>query len=320
MKAAVLYGEQELPKYETVPDPVAGKGELLIKVEATGVNYADTMMRRGFYLQKPQFPFIPGFEFSGTVVKTGEGVDHSWVGRRVMGFCQSAYAEYLVVPESGAIPAPENFSFEEAAAFPVVFLTAYAMLKISAKARSGETILVHAAAGGVGTATVQLAKKMGLRIIATASSEEKLSRVKELGADFTINYKERDFVQPVLDFTRGKGADIIFESVGGDFIDRDIDAAAPFGRIVVFGMASGSMQPPNLAKMFKNSVAVSAFWMFTLAHQSDALREMVQELLLMVAREGIRPIISQVYALRDASQALAALESRSTYGKLLLKP
>jgi NADPH2:quinone reductase len=255
-----------------------------------------------------------------TVIGTGEGVEQSWAGRRVMGFCQSAYAEQVVVPESVAIPVPEDFSVEEAAAFPVVFLTAYAMLKISAKARSGETILVHAAAGGVGTAAVQLAKRMGLQVIATASSEEKLGRVRELGADFTVNYKERDFVQPVLDFTGGRGADIIFESVGGDFVDRDIDASAPFGRIVVFGLASGSMQPPNMAKMFRNSVAVSAFWMFTLVHQASALREMVRELLSFVSSEGIRPNIGRTYPLSDASEALTALESRNTYGKLVLKP
>ena len=320
MRAAVLHGEHELPKYETVSDPVAGKHELLVKVEAIGVNYADTMIRRGFYLQKPQFPFIPGFEFSGTVVKGGDGVVQGWTGRRVMGFCQNAYAEYVVVPESGAIPVPEYFSTEEAAAFPVIFLTAYAMLKISARVLPGETILVHAAAGGVGTATVQLAKKMGLKVIATASSEEKLLRVKELGADLTINYRTGDFVQPVLDFTGKKGADIIFESIGGDFVDRDIDAAAPFGRIVVFGMASGSLPPPNVSKMFKNSVTIGAFWMFTLSHHPDLLQETVQGLLQLVAREGIHPIIGQVYPLSEASAALTSLESRGTYGKLLLKP
>jgi NADPH2:quinone reductase len=164
------------------------------------------------------------------------------------------------------------------------------MLKISAKAHPGETFWFTRPAG-VGTATVQKRCSHGH---CHRQLGRKTEPGQELGADFTINYKETDFVQPVLDFTRGKGADIIFESIGGDFIDRDIDAAAPFGRIVVFGMASGSMQPPNLAKMFKNSVAVSAFWMVTLGHHSDAMRETVQELLLMVSREGIRPIIGQV--------------------------
>jgi NADPH:quinone reductase len=162
MRAMVLTQEHGFPQLQNVPDPVPGERELLLKVEAAGINYADTMMRRGFYIQKPAFPYVPGFEFSGTVVELGPGSLPSWQGARVMGLCQSAFAEYVTVAEAQAIPIPKTFSYEQAAAFPVVFLTAFAMLKISAKAVPGESILIHAAGGGVGTAAIQLAKKMGL--------------------------------------------------------------------------------------------------------------------------------------------------------------
>jgi NADPH2:quinone reductase len=320
MRATVLLQEHEFPRLQSVPDPVPGESELLVKVEAAGVNYADTMMRRGFYVQKPAFPYIPGFEFSGTVVGLGPASPPSWQGARVMGLCQNAYAEYVKVAETQAIPIPKKFSFEQAAGFPVVFLTAFAMLKISAKAVPGETILIHAAGGGVGTATIQLAKKMGLTVIATASSDEKLERVKTLGADFTVNYSERDFVQSILQFTQGRGVNVVFESNGGDFLDKDIDVTAPFGRIVVFGMASGALLPPNLAKMFGHSISVAAFWLVTLTQQPARFKLIVQELLDFVDRQDLHPVIGKVYPLGDAAEAWKALESRQTYGKLVLKP
>jgi NADPH2:quinone reductase len=320
MRAMVLVQENEFPQLQSVPDPVPGERELLVKVEAAGINYADTMMRRGFYIQKPVFPYIPGFEFSGTVVGLGPACVPSWQGARVMGLCQSAYAEYLTLAEAQAIPIPNKFSYEQAAAFPVVFLTAYAMLKISAKAVPGETILIHAAGGGVGTAAIQLAKKMGLAVIATASSDEKLERVKALGADFTVNYKKRDFVEPVLQFTQGRGVNVVFESSGGDFLDKDIDATAPFGRIVVFGMAGGTLPPPDLAKMFKHSISVTAFWLLTLTQQPARFKLIVQELMDFVDQQEIGPVVGKVYPLKDAAEALKALESRQTYGKLVLKP
>lgn len=320
MQAIVLNQENEFPTYQMVTDPVAGDGELLVKVQYAGMNYADTMIRRGFYLQKPSFPSVLGFEYSGTVVGIGNGARPMWHGERVMGFCSGAYAEYVVIPERAAIPVPKEFSFEEAAAFPCTFLTSYAMLKVSAKAVAGEVILVHAAAGGVGTATIQLAKKLRLEVIASASTNQKLEKVKALGADLTINYKEVDFVEPVLEFTRRQGANIIFESNGGDFLEKDIDAGAPFSRIVVFGFASGKTPSVHPGKLFKNSVSIVGFWLATLFQQPAKLKLLTQELLEFVAQENIRPVVGQVYPLRDAAKALKALESRSTFGKILLKP
>jgi NADPH:quinone reductase len=320
MQAIMLRSENEFPRFESVQDPIAGEGELLVRIEYAGMNYADTMIRRGFYLQKPSFPLVPGFEFSGTVVGIGDGARPLWQGERIMGFCAGAYAEYVVIPETSAVPIPKKFSFQEAAAFPSVFLTAYGMLKIPAKAVAGETILVHAAGGGVGTATVQLAKKMGLEVIASAGSDQKLEKVKELGADFTVNYREKDFVEPVLEATRRQGANIIFESIGDKFLERDIEAAAPFARIVIFGYASGKLNLVNPQKLFKNSISLAGFWLATLFQHPPKQKLLTQELLDFVDQENIRPIVGHVYPLREAAEALRALESRATFGKILLKP
>jgi NADPH2:quinone reductase len=320
MRALVLESEGKMPELKDVPKPEPGKTEVLVRVSAAGVNYADTMMRRGFYLQKPTFPFIPGFEFSGVVEAAGPAVKHVKPGDRVMGTGAHTYAEYTVAPAGAVMRAPAKFTDEQAAAFPVVYMTAMGMLRVSACARGGETILVHAAAGGVGTASIQLAKHLGLHVIATASTNEKLEVASRLGADITINYSEEDFVGPVLDATRGRGADIIFESIGGDFLERDIRAAAPFGRIVVFGMASGRAEPPEIGAMFRNSVSVSAFWLMTLLAHSERLAPVIRELLDLVEKGTITPVIGRIYPLEKGAEALEALESRRTIGKLVLKP
>jgi NADPH2:quinone reductase len=319
MKALMLDAEGKLPELREVPPPRPGKTEVLVKVSAAGVNYADTMMRRGFYLQKPHFPYIPGFEFSGIVTEAGEGIKNFRPGDRVMGTGKSTFAEYALAPAAGLMPVPASFTDEQAAAFPVTYLTAMGMLRVSAHAQAGETILIHAAGGGVGTAAIQLAKHLGLRIIATAGSDEKLDLARRLGADVAINYRKANFVQPVLEATNQRGADIIFESIGGDFLERDIATAAPFGRIVVFGMASGSFERPDVGAMFHNSVAVSAFWLMTLAQDSGRLAAIVRELLAIAEAGHIQPVIGAVYPLEKGAEALLALESRATTGKLLLK-
>lgn len=320
MKALVLDAAGELPEIREVAAPRPGKEDVLVRISAAGVNYADTMMRRGFYLQTPVFPCILGFEFSGVVTEVGEGAKRWRPGDRVMGTGKSAFAEYAVAPEAALMPVPSAFTDEQAAAFPVIYLTAFAMLKISANAQAGETILVHAAGGGVGTAAIQLAKHLGLRVIATASSEEKLATARRLGADVAINYSVADFVPPVLEATEGRGADIIFESIGGDFLERDIRAAAPFGRVVVFGMASGTQPPVDVGSMFRNSVSVAAFWMVTLGQRPERQAQLVGELLTIVEQAKIVPVIGGIYPLEKGAEALLALESRRTIGKLLLKP
>lgn len=320
MRAAVIPAENEQPVIREVPEPSARPGHLLIKVSAAGLNYADTMVRRGFYLQKPPFPHIPGFEYCGRIVSGAGGEGNLKPGDRVMGTCQAAFAEFITIPAALAMPVPEPFSDEEAAAFPVNFLTALGMLRLSAHAKRDETILIHAAAGGVGTASIQLAKALGLHIIASASSDEKLALAKKLGADVTINYKESDFVEPVLQATGSRGADIIFESIGGEFLRKNVQAAAPFGRIVVFGMASGEPSAPDVAALYKNSVIIGSFWLTTLFANPALLTATVQELMSLVHEFDIRPVIGRTYSLDEVGIAFSDLESRTSIGKLIIKP
>lgn len=277
-------------------------------------------MRRGFYLTKTKFPLVPGLEYSGVVEAVGPGTSGWRAGQRVMGVRPGSFAEYVIVEAAAALPAPDKFSLEEAGGFPLVFLTAYPMLTLSARAQPGETILIHAAGGGVGTAAVQLAKHLGLRVIACASSDEKLQRVRALGADCTINYSRDDFVAGVREYTGGRGADIVFESIGGDFVSRSIQATAPFGRIVVFGIASGLAEPVELPALYQNSVSICAYWLVTLAGQPPLFQRIVTELMGIVEESNIRPVIGRIYTFDQAAEAMGDLESRKTYGKLLLRP
>lgn len=318
MRALVLQSENELPHLEEVPNPKPNRGEVLVKVSAAGINFADTMMRRGVYLQKPKFPFIPGFEFSGVVEQGAEGA--AWkAGDRVMGMCSAGYAEYIKVPVAQLMAAPAQFSDEEAAAFPITYLTAMGMLRLNGHAQSGETVLIHAVAGGVGTAATQIAKALGLRVIGTASSEEKLALARKQGADVCINYKTTNFTVPVMEATGNRGVDIVLESVGGDSLARDIEVIAPFGRIIVFGSAGGPSPDPSTGALFKNSAGISAFWLTTLMRETKLLAAVLHELMTLVAKADLRPVVGRVYPLADGATAMRDLESRSTMGKLLLK-
>lgn len=321
MRAVVLHAEGEFPRCESIPDPgPPGRGQLLVRVAAAGVNYADTMKRRGFYLQKPKFPHVPGLEFSGLVEMAGPDTSGWEAGRRVMGMGSGTFAEYLTIDARAALPVPEQFSLQEAAGFPIVFLTAYPMLVYLGHAQAGETVWIDAAAGGVGTAAIQVAKHLGLQVIAGASTDEKLERLRALGADFTINYLRHDFVPLVKEYTGGWGADISLESIGGDFVTKCIQASAPFGRIVVFGRASGQGGTPDLGLLYQNSVSVSAFWLVTLASHVPLYQKVVAELYEIIHNSKIRPIIGGVYDFEQAAEAMRALESRRTFGKLLVKP
>jgi NADPH2:quinone reductase len=306
-----------MPSVVEVPMPEPGAGEVLVKVSASGINFADTMMRRGTYGAKPKFPLIPGFEFSGAVAQAAGPWSE---GDRVMGMGANCYAEYVVAPAAALLPAPVGFSDEESAAFPVIYLTAMAMLRLTVNAAEGESILITAAAGGVGTASIQLAKALGLTVIALASSEPKLALARSLGADLALNYTEHDFIEPVKSFTGGRGVDIVFESTGGDALDRDLAVAAPFGRIVVFGSAGGPAPDLNVTKLFRNSVSVAGFWLATLMQNQDVMNTVVGELVEIVDRHAIRPVIGKVYPLEEAAQAWKDMEDRSSTGKLLLKP
>ena len=316
------FGEVDVLQYIDVERPEPGEGEVLIEVRSAGVNYADTMRRRNQYVESQDLPFIPGSEVAGTVAEVGDGVDDVSMGDRVVSLVGTGgYAEYAVASARGLIPLPEGLDFDRAAAIPLQGLTAYHCIKTSGAMKDGESVLVHAAAGGVGTLSVQVAKLLGAgTVIATASSEEKLDLARSLGADVLIDYTEEDWPERVREATEGKGADIILEMVGSDFPQKNLKCLNVFGRMVVFGAASrerGSIVP---AVLMKRCHAVVGFYLPQIMRRPDLFVPSLQEVLGWISTGDLKLTIGDTYPLERAAEAHADLEGRQTTGKLLLNP
>src|SRR5215210_5778050 len=265
MKAIMVeeFGEPEVLRCTDVERPSPGEGEVLLEVRSVGVNYADTMRRRNQYLEPQDLPFTPGSEVAGTVAEVGDGVDDVSAGDRVVTLLGTGgYAQFAVAPARSLIPIPEDLDFDRAAAIPLQGLTAYHCIKTSGALKEGESVLVHAAAGGVGTLSVQMAKLLGAgTVIATASSEEKLDLARSLGADILIDYTEEDWSEKVREATEGKGADVILEMVGSDFPEKNLKCLNVFGRMVVFGAASRERGTIVPAALMKRCHAVVGFYL-----------------------------------------------------------
>lgn len=324
MKAIVVeeFGEPEVLKYGEAERPSPGEGEVLIEVKAAGVNYADTMRRRNEYLKKQGLPFTPGSEVAGVVSEVGSGVEDISVGDRIVNLGDDGgYAEYAVVPASTVIPIPDGLGFDEAAAIPLQGLTAYHLIKTTGRMAEGESILVHAAAGGVGYLAVQMAKLMGAgKVIATASNQEKLNLAKDLGADVLIDYTDDDWPETVKAATGGSGADVILEMVGGDFPEKNLGCLAPFGRMVVFGAASGEPSSVGLFHMMRKQQTVSGFFLPWILGDPNLLAPSMQEILGWLSSGKLELNVGGKYPLSDAAKAHADLEGRKTTGKIVLNP
>src|SRR5919107_2057887 len=316
------FGEADVLRYVDAERPDPGEGEVLIEVRSAGVNYADTMRRRNQYVELQDLPFTPGSEVAGTVAEVGEGVEGVSEGDRVVSLLGTdGYAEYAVAPAQGLIPLPEGLDFDRAAAIPLQGLTAYHCIKTSGALKDGESVLVHAAAGGVGTLAVQMAKLLGAgTVIATASSEEKLDLARSLGADVLIDYTQDDWPQRVLEATEGSGADIILEMVGADFPRKNLECLAVFGRMVVFGAASGERGSIVPAALMKPCHAVVGFYLPQIMRRPDLFIPSLQEVLGWISTDDLKLTIGDTYPLDQASTAHADLEGRKTTGKLLLNP
>ena len=324
MKAIVAEetGEPEVLRYVDVERPAPRGWEVLIEVEAAGINYADTMRRRDQYLTRQRFPFTPGSEVAGTVVGVGEDVENASEGDRVVTLLDSGgYADFAVAPAASLIPIPENLGFEEAAAIPLQGLTAYHVIKTSGALKEGEGVLVHAAAGGVGTLAVQMAKLLGAgRVIATAGSPEKLELADSLGADVLIDYTRDDWPEKVLEATDGEGADVILEMVGADFPEKNLRCLATFGRMVVFGAASGDRGHLVPGALMNGCQSVVGFWLVPITQRPDLLVPSLERVLGWIASGDLKLTIGAEYPLERAAEAHADLEGRKTTGKLVLRP
>jgi NADPH:quinone reductase len=312
-------GGPEAMHLEEIETPVPKEGQALIKVAAAGINFADLAQRQGAYLTRTRTPMTMGVEFAGTVAALGPGVSTPSVGTRVAGVGEGGYAEYAIAQASSLIPLPPDLDFVRAAAFPVHGLTAYQLLRASARLEPGESVLVHAAAGGVGTLAVQLAKLMGAgTVVGTASNPDKLALARRLGADAAINYTEADWVEQVKQATGGKGTDIILEMVGGSISEQSPQCLAPFGRMVIFGAASGQIaQFTGIQLMYKNQ-SIIGYWLTSQLQRPDRIAAAAMELMQYLASSRLEIVVGQTYPLAQAEQAHRAIAERQTMGKVVL--
>ena len=323
MKAILCkeYGPAETLVIEDVPSPeVKGRG-VKVRVKAAGLNFPDTLIIENKYQLKPSLPFSPGGEMAGEVIEVGDKVTRFKVGDRVAGLTgYGAFAEEVIVPEQNLLPVPDGMSDEKAAAFTMVYGTSYYALKQRGNLQPGETLLVLGASGGVGLATVELGKAMGGKVIAAASSAEKLAVAKEAGADELINYTEEPLKDAVKKLTHSKGVDVIYDPVGGDFTEQALRAMGWNGRHLIIGFAAGDIPkiPANLT-LLKGCSVVGVFWGSFTQREPEASAQNMMELMKLYAEGKIDPKISAVYDFEDYAEALGALTGRKATGKVVLK-
>jgi NADPH:quinone reductase len=303
-----------------VPAPTPGPGEVLVAVKAAGVNFMDGLIAQGKYQTKPPLPFSPGAEVAGTVKQAGAGVTGISPGMRVLAACgHGGFAEEVIVPAAAVMALPAGMDFAAAASFPIVYGTSHHALKERAQLRAGETLLVLGAAGGVGLTAVEIGKVMGARVIACASSDEKLALCKAYGADELINYATSDLRQKIKELTGGKGVDVVYDPVGGAFAEPCVRSLAYMGRYLVVGFASGEIPkiPLNLL-LLKTASLVGVFWGAYARVRPEQNAANFAELFAWYAQGRLKPHVSERFPLAEYAQALDTVMNRRAKGKVVL--
>ena len=303
------------------PVPVPGAREMLVKVAAAGVNRPDVMQRKGLYPPPPGATDIPGLEIAGEVVALGPGVERWKAGDKVMGLViGGGYAQFCPVHESHALPLPPSRSLIEAAAVPETVFTVWHNVFERGALQAGETLLVHGGSSGIGTIAIQLAKARGARVIATAGTAEKCQACRDLGADVAINYKDEDFVAATKAATQGRGADVILDMVGGDYIERNYEAAAVEGRVVQIAFAGSPKATVDFRRIMLKRLnhTGSTLRARSVEDKGAIARAVEQQVLPLIAAGRVKPVIDSSFALADAAQAHARMESSAHIGKIVL--
>jgi NADPH:quinone reductase len=314
-------GGPEVLEITQLPVPEPRAGWVRVRVQAVGLNFADILNVRGEYLTRARVPFIPGMEFAGVIDALGEGVTSYEKGELVAALGGTgAFAEYACVPAAAVIPIPPNLSVKEAAALPVSYYTAYFSLKTLGNAKAGETVLIEAAAGALGTASIQLAKAMNLRVIATASSEAKLELAKSLGADQAFISSRQDLRDAVMGATDGKGVDVYLSVVGGSGFQDRLTTMNSRGRVMVIGNASQEGSSLNPTALMKKNVSVIGVWLTPLLVEADVMREATGFIAPLLASGAVKPIVGQVFSLERAADAFEFVMSRASTGKVIIEP
>jgi NADPH:quinone reductase len=322
MKAIRIHatGGREKMVYEDVPVPSPAAGQALVKIHAIGLNFIDVYFRTGLY--KAALPFTPGMEAAGTVESVGEGVDKLKSGDRVAyAMALGAYAEYALVDSSSLVALPDSLDYDSAAAVMLQGLTAHYLTHSTFPLKKGDTVLLHAAAGGVGLLLIQIAKRIGARVIGTVSTEEKAALARAAGADHIILYSRDDFEQEVRRITDGAGVNVVFDSVGRTTFEKSLNCLKRRGMLVLFGQSSGTVPPidPGILNT-KGSLYITRPG---LAHYTATREELMWragDILKWVSEKSLQVHIDRIYSLKEAAQAHQALEERKTVGKVLLRP
>ena len=319
MKAILVreFGSPDVMKLEDVPEPVPGPGQVTIRVHAAGVNPVDTYIRMGAYARKPNLPYTPGTDVGGVVKTVGPNVTRVKIGDRVYGHAViGGYAEVALCEEWQVHPLPQRSSFQQGAAIGVPYATAWRALLMRAQARPGETVLVHGASGGVGTAAVQIARAFGMQVIGTAGSEEGLALVRSQGAHHVLNHREANYLQRLLPLTGGRGVGVVLEMLANVNLDHDLDLLAPQGRVVVIGNRGRVEIDPR--KSMARDAAILGMTLF------NATREHLEEIHAGIGagleNGSLNPVIGKEFPLADAAKAHVAVMESGALGKIVLVP
>ncbi|MEO6588999.1 MAG: NADPH:quinone reductase [Pyrinomonadaceae bacterium] len=319
MKAVIVkeFGAPEVLKFEEKADLEPNENQTLVKIKAAGVNPVDVYIRTGTYAQKPELPYTPGKDAAGIVEKTGANISKFKTGDRVLttGSLTGTYAEFCLCEENQLIKLPENISFEQGAGVFVPYATAYRALFQKAKGRSGETLLVHGASGGVGIAAIQWAKHAGLKIIGTASSEDGQKLVKEQGADFVFDHSKENYFDEIKEATGGKGVELILEMLANVNLVNDFDLLKVFGRITIIGNRGSLDFNPRLV-MGKDA---SIFGMSLFNAPEDGMNEIYKAIYDGLSKGFLNPIVGKIFDLKDADKAHHAVMEEKAFGKIVLK-
>lgn len=315
-----LTGPQDLKLETQWPDPKAGAGEVLVEVKAAALNFPDVLMTRGLYQERPPLPFVPGLELAGVVAEVGEGVTRFRPGDRVVAYSGQAVAEKAAARQEFVMPMPRTLDFVTASGLCLTYFTSYHALKQRAQLQPGETLLVLGAGGGVGTTAVDLGKVMGARVIAAASTDDKLEVARSLGADHLVNYATQDLRERIKEITGGAGVDVVYDPVGGPYTEPAVRSLAWKGRFLVIGFAAGEI--PKLAinlLLLKGASLVGVFWGAFAKREPREQMQNVRELWDLLEAGRLRPVVGQSYALEDGVKAFEALEGRQARGKVVIR-
>ncbi len=318
MKAIVVtsLGGPEVLQIRELPEPSPAGGQEIVGVEAGGLNFADILTAKGGYPGTPKPPLIAGREFSG--IRQSDG-------RRVMGYVQwGAFAEQVAARSELLWPVPGEWSAEEAAAFPVNYFTAYfaywkAGLLEPSKGGRRRRVLIHAVAGGVGTAAVEIGKLLGVEMYGTSSSEEKLSRVRELGLEHGINYKQQDYEQAIQELTQGEGVDAVFEMLGGGHVEKGVRCLADFGCVIVYGSATGEKPELNTRLLYAKAASVHGLWLTYLSANRELMGQAWSQLSCWIAQGHLHPVIGRKLPMEQAAEAYRCLAEGRNFGKVVLE-